>query len=370
MNSPGRSFAQEPQRTEALSHRPGRPAPRSDSIRPVPRDRAADLEAARRAVAAMRGNGYVPHRWLRGPHQMTVGGWALGLLATEPRSEIRRIPVRPGVEVLAKVSRQPGPAPALILIHGLEGSSDAGYMRGVGARALRAGFHVVRLNQRGCGGSWPLTDTPYHAGLTEDLAAAIEGLVAEGFEEVYAAGFSLGANQLLKYLGEVGERPPTALRAAVAVSVPIDLGAAADALHRPSNRGYEWSFVRSLTASYRRFHRRSPARFPPPPRVQSLRQFDDLVAGPSHGFAGADDYYARSSSGPWLASIRVPTLILQAEDDPMIPFGAFRAQSMGDHALLWATPRGGHVGFLAAGAERRWAEARVVEFVDRVRGVS
>jgi predicted alpha/beta-fold hydrolase len=259
-------------------------------------------------------------------------------------------------------------AATVIVAHGLEGSSSSKYALGSAIKAYQAGFNVVRINQRGCGDTFHLSPTPYHAGLTNDLRAIIDELVLnDGISSIYLVGFSLGGNQSLKLAGEYGDAPPPALRGVCAVSVPIDLSICADSLHWAENWLYEWNFLYSLYNSYRSRQKLHPDRYklPPASRVLTLRKFDDLITGPCNGFRDACDYYEKSSAAQFLKKIHIPTLIIQAKDDPFIPFAPFLATPMSDWVKLLATNEGGHVGYIGKDMpdeDRFWVENRAIEF--------
>ncbi len=264
---------------------------------------------------------------------------------------------------------QPRRRPTLVLLHGLEGSSDSGYMLGTAEKAYQAEFNVLRLNQRNCGGTEELTPSLYNSGLSCDIRTVLRELVEkDGLPELFAAGFSMGGNLVLKMAGELGAAAPAALSGVVAVSPSLDLAACADALGEPRNFIYEWHFVRGLKRRMRYKASLFPDRYPLDglEAVRSVRQFDDVITAKFCGFCDADDYYFRSSALRVIAEIRIPTLILTAQDDPMVPFGPFSDPALRNnrHINLTATPHGGHCAFLARekGDERFWAEARIVEF--------
>jgi predicted alpha/beta-fold hydrolase len=256
-------------------------------------------------------------------------------------------------------------------MHGLEGSSRSPYVLGTGQKAFRAGFNVVCMNMRNCGGTEHLSRTLYHSGLTGDIHRVVSEELAgrEGLKEIYVAGFSMSGNMVLQLAGGYGADSPAAPAGVVAVSPSIELSGCADLLERRSNTIYRWSFMRSLRRRVRRKSRLQPSAFDTRGlwRVRTLRQFDDRVTAPHGGFRDAADYYARTSSLKAIAQIRIPTLILHAADDPLIPAGPFRDPSIAanPNVLLVLTERGGHVGFIARegyNEDRRWAENRVVEF--------
>src|SRR5215469_11915252 len=177
---------------------------------------------------------FVPHPWLRNRHAMTIAAAFLRRRFPHLGAGVaREFEVEPGSRVLARCHWQPDPAqhPTIVLLHGLEGSCDANYIRGTGERAWRAGFNVVRLNQRNCGGSEHLTPTLYHSGLSQDIRTVVHELIhRDALPEIFAAGFSMGGNLVLKMAGEFADAPPPQLRAVVAVAPALDLAACADAL--------------------------------------------------------------------------------------------------------------------------------------------
>ena len=256
----------------------------------------------------------------------------------------------------------------LVLVHGLEGSSDSRYIQGLTMRAWNAGCNVVRMNMRNCGGTDALTPTLYHSGLSNDVGAVMEHYTRQfGLKRVALIGYSMGGNLVLKLAGELGAHGP--LRAVATVCPAIDLAVSSDALHAPGNRFYEWHFLRRLL---RRF-RTKAALFPhiytlngfgP---VRSLREFDDKIVARYCGFNDASDYYQRAASARVLDQIGVPTLILRALDDPFIRLTPeTRATILANPQITLAeTQHGGHCAFLstARGNEVHWAEATVMRYV-------
>jgi uncharacterized protein len=262
----------------------------------------------------------------------------------------------------------------LIVVHGLEGSTESQYMMGVARHALAAGMNVVLMNQRNCGGMDYYAPTLYNSGLSADVAAVARHVVEQDRVSRFAlAGFSMGGNLVLKLAGEWGSAGPAEFRAVAAVCPAMDLAASADALHEPANRIYEYYFLMQL---FRRL--RAKAKFFPDKfevgrfrGVSSLRLFDDRVTAYYCGFTGADDYYARASAANVVDRIAVPGLIIHAANDPFIrmPPTAL-ARVRGNANLTYVeTEDGGHCAFLGegdgAGDDGRWAEKEVVEFVKR-----
>lgn len=320
-----------------------------------------------------------PHPLFRSGHAQTLAAYLWPRRRTmrrrARRDEERLFEVEPRARVLVRCRWRPEPrsAPTLLLVHGLEGSSESPYMLGTAEKAHRAGFNALRMNLRTCGDTLHLTQTLYHSGLSQDIRAVVEELSArDGLREIFLAGFSLGGNQSLKLAGEAGGVVPESLRGVCAVSPSVDLAACADAIHLPSNWIYSQRFLRSLKRRLRAAAVRYPETFSAgaADSVRSIREFDSLVTAPHGGFSDADDYYARSSALQFIGSIRTPTLVVQAQDDPFVPFEAFRHPSFSSNpsVALLAPEHGGHVGFLSdeaapsAGGDRFWAENRVVDF--------
>ena len=286
-------------------------------------------------------------------------------------SSSRLFETEPGTKVRADCHWQEATRehPTLLLLHGLEGSSDSGYMLGTADKAFQAGFNVLRVNQRNCGGTEELTPTLYNSGLSCDMRAVVGELIErDGLPEVFAVGFSMGGNLVLKMAGEWRESAPRELRAVIGICPSCDLGACADAIGELRNRIYERHFVRRLKRRMIDKAKLFPEKYPLNglAKIRSVREFDDAITAKFCGFRDADDYYTRSSALSLLAEIRVPTLILAAQDDPMIPFRSFDAERLAANPLITVeAPRyGGHCAFIATKriGERFWAEARIVEF--------
>ncbi len=259
----------------------------------------------------------------------------------------------------------PASAPLAVLCHGLEGSAEATYMRGM-TRALNAsGCNALTWSYRGCGHLPNLLPRSYHSGATEDLAAVVQRALEESKGALFLVGFSLGGNLLLKYLGE--QAPPQRLRAAAAISAPVDLASSADALDlRRSNALYRLRFMRSLNRKAAAKARRFPKQVPQCDwaAIRSVRVFDDAFTAPLHGFTGADDYYARCSARPLLPKISVPALLLNALDDPLLAPPSYPQISDHPHLFIETPAHGGHVAFLDARRPlRSWTESRVPEFL-------
>lgn len=314
---------------------------------------------------------YLPPRWLRNGHVNTIYSFLRSRPVELPAGERHWLPVAEGVEILLQLQWRPEPAPALILLHGLEGSSEAGYMMTTAAKAWRRGWHVIRVNVRNCGESEQRCDVLYNSGLSGDVARVVDWALAQ--PQVVAAslcGFSMGGNLVLKYAGEAAAGHPPQLAAVVAVSPCLDLSPSADALHRKANWLYEQRFLLSLKARIRRKALRQPSLGLPLQRlsgIRSVRDFDDIITAPFTGYRDAEDYYQKASAARVIEQVRVPTLILHAEDDPFIVVTPESRQKIAANPSIWfvATPHGGHCAFMntpSAEEDLYWAENRAVEF--------
>jgi hypothetical protein len=318
---------------------------------------------------------FEPCRGLSSGHLQTIVGNFLPRPAFRLAAVSETVEVDPadGSRVLCHCHWQAEPKRAerltVVLVHGLEGSSDSRYIQGIAARAWEAGYNVVRMNMRTCGGTEMLTPTLYHSGLSGDVGVVVRHYAEEfGLKRVALVGYSMGGNMVLKLAGEWGNRAP--LCAVAAVCPAIDLAPGSDALHEPVNRLYEWKFLRSLMARYRRkaelFPRIYATRKAIGP-VRSIREFDNKIVARYWGFRDADDYYDRAGSARVVDKIAVPTLILRAEDDPFIRLlPETRSKMLANPYLnLVETPHGGHCAYLSrdAGNEIHWAEATVMRFL-------
>jgi len=316
----------------------------------------------------------VPRRGLRGGHIQTVASFFLPRRIPLLPAEKRLIEVEPGVQVLCHCHWQQDRENALtvIIVHGLEGSSESQYMLGIAAKGLAAGMNVVRMNQRNCGGTDELSPTLYHSGRSQDVGAVARDLIARDRVSRFAlVGFSMGGNLVLKLAGEWGREGPPQFRAVVAVCPSINLAASADALHLPANRLYEYYFMWQL-----RRHLRAKARLFPQifdtsrlRSVTTLREFDDKITAYYCGFEGASDYYQRSAAANVVDRIAVPSLILHAANDPFIRILPETRQKIlsNPNITFVETEDGGHCSFLGRpdGDDGRWAERQVVEFLRR-----
>ena len=319
---------------------------------------------------------FEPHPLFRGGHAQTLASfaWPRRFKLRSSGDEKRLFEVAPNSQVLAHCRWQADGAnhPTVVLWHGIEGSSDAVYMLATAQKAFRAGFNVVRMNLRNCGGTEHLTPTIYHGGLTEDLRKVVKELIeGDGLSRLFLIGFSLGGNMVLKLAGEYGEHSPKEIVAVCAISPSVDLDASGDAICQRSNWIYHQDFVRRLKSRIRLKGKLYPELYDISDLhlIRTIREFDDRFTSVAHGFANAADYYYKASALRVIDQIRVPTLIIHAQDDPFIPYAPLRDPSVGanPYILLVGPERGGHVAFVAAkpspaDLDRFWAENRVIEF--------
>jgi predicted alpha/beta-fold hydrolase len=332
--------------------------------------------AASKALAAWQST-FAPRRFLRNAHLQTLAGNFLPRKAVLPTPEDELIVVDPGHEgtppsrVLCHTHWQPEVGrDTVLLLHGLEGSSDSQYVRGNAARFYAAGWNVVRMNMRNCGGTEHECPTLYHSGLSGDVLAVLRHYQqTRGAERWSMVGYSMGGNLVLKLAGELAEDAAPLLCAVAGVSPVVDLAPSSDALHEPANRIYEWKFLRGLVQRYTYKCTLFPQIFDPGRSrgVRSLREFDDRVMSPYCGFTGAVDYYHRAASARVVDRIAVPTLVLHALDDPFIRMlPETRATLLANpYVHLIETEHGGHCAFLApaTGYDGYWAEKLLFDFL-------
>nr|WP_054649711.1 alpha/beta fold hydrolase [Salidesulfovibrio brasiliensis] len=255
-----------------------------------------------------------------------------------------------------------------VISHGLEGNSRRKYVAGAALALNRAGWDTVNLNFRGCSGEPNRLPRLYHSGVTDDLHTVLtHTLERGGYAEAGLVGFSMGGNQTLKYLGENPDLVPDEVRRAVVFSVPCHLSGAAEVMGRPANRVYMAYFLRGLREKVRE----KAARFPELDislhgldDIRTFEVYDDRYTAPLHGFDGAQDYYARSSSLQFLENVGVPTLLVNACDDPFLSASCYPERAARTNRnLLLETPRhGGHVGFVAFGGDLYWSDRRLAAF--------
>jgi uncharacterized protein len=259
----------------------------------------------------------------------------------------------------------------VVLVHGLEGSSSSQYVIGNTARALAAGFNVVRMNMRSCGGTDDICPTIYHSGRSGDVAAVFRSIVeVHKLESIALVGYSMGGNLILKFAGEVAAALPPQLKALVGVSPLMDLAVSSAALHELQNRVYEWHFLRNMIARVQRRMQLFPAIYGDAQtrKIRSMRLFDEHIVARYGGFADASDYYSKVASSQYADHLNVPTLILHSLDDPFIRLlPATREALIANPNVTYVeTQRGGHCAFLELpqnGDDGRWAERTLLRFL-------
>lgn len=358
-----------------MSVSPSGPADQADLTRKVrDEDRYADRPASSGKIRAA----FRPQRFIRGGHLQTFAAFFLPRRIELPQAEKRLIEVEPGIPVLCHCHWQANRRTlTLIVIHGLEGSSESQYMLGVARNALAAGMNVIRMNQRNCGGMDHCAPTLYNSSRSADVAAVARHVVEHDQVPAFVlAGFSMGGNLVLKLAGEWGDEAPSEFRGVVGVCPAINLAAGADALHEPANRIYEYYFLWQL---FRRFERKAKL-FPESfdvsrlRGVRTLREFDDRITAHYCGFLNADDYYERAGAANTLDRIARPALILHAANDPFVRIlPETREKIRANHNINFIEAEdGGHCAFVGErdgddAYDGRWAEREVVEFAKQFR---
>lgn len=322
---------------------------------------------------------FVPHPLLVSPHLMTI------LPTFIPRARMplhlpvgakNLIEVASGSSVLTYVHLQPNhkDRPTLLIVHGLEGSSESAQVVGLARKAMSQDMNVVRMNMRNCGGTLHLSNTLYNGGMSADVISVVRHIQKTfDLKDIYVAGFSLGGNIILKAAGELGEDAVGLFAGICAISPSIDLHASVESLNRGINKIYEIHFLRGLTSKIRKKSILFPDRFNADKLklVKTIKDFDDIYTAPDGGYGDADNYYTKASSINVIEKIRVPTLIIASKDDPIVPFESFLSDKLKTPFVTLLAPEwGGHSGFLGARSEatgrdrsdRFWAEHRVVAF--------
>ena len=321
---------------------------------------------------------YTPAWWVPGAHLQTLWGKLVRRVPDiTTRSERWATPDDDEIEIHRIDAPLDGDeaSPRLVVLHGLEGTIHSLYLRGMLRRAHTLGWAADALIFRGCNGEVNRVRRMYHSGETTDIDFVVRRLINEHpTQPIVLAGFSLGGNVLLKWLGEQGADLPEQVCAAAAVSVPYDLERGARNIEQGFSRVYTRHFLHTL----RRKAEAKLAQFPDLfdvaalARARTLYDFDDVVTAPVHGFANARDYYRRSSSLQYLSRIRIPTLLLSAYDDPFLPRDVLDDVVGVSHSSEWVTSEfwehGGHVGFVSGTSPldpHYYGEERVVEFLNR-----
>ena len=347
-------------------------------IRPRPPSDSPVTEPATRPEHQHAGQSYAAPQWLSSPHAQTVYA---ACFAPRPRVHFRRerwtTPDADFIDLdwLLEPTRTHALAqpPLVVLFHGLEGSSRSHYAQTVMAAVRDRGWRGAVVHFRGCSGTPNRRPRAYHSGDSSEIDWILRRLRAEVSGPIFAVGVSLGGNVLLKWLGETGTAARDCLAAACAVSAPLDLVAAGTALDLGFNRIYSWNFLRTLKRKSYAMLERHPGLFSSRELalVRTLRSFDDHVTAPLHGFADALDYWRRSSSKPWLGQIAVPTLVLNARDDPFLPADVLPAPGEVSRAVTLHFPAsGGHVGFVTGPfpGSLAWLPQRLLNFLEQATG--
>jgi uncharacterized protein len=302
---------------------------------------------------------------VKNPHLLTILGnfWPRKLDFSPYAYESKFYRTEPDVQVLVQTHTPANPVGELVMVHGLEGAGDAGYIRTLAHAALARGFIAHRFHMRTCGGTAHLCNTLYHAGLTSDLLAFLRATRPEHpMLPIFLVGFSLGGNVALKLAGELGDSARGVLAGVCSVSAPIDLAASARRLGERDNWLYEDRFVKRMRARLLATGRYTREQLAKP---KSIYAIDDQITAPSFGFGTADNYYATQSANQYLDAIRIPTLLIQAQDDTFIPFSSYNhpAFTRNPCLRLIAPEHGGHMGFLSRGASRFWVDRTIIEWI-------
>lgn len=317
---------------------------------------------------------FTPATLLHNQHLMTIvpGYWPRRALLAGIPIESRLFTTDPKTQLLGFCHWQPNRTgcQTLLLVHGLEGSSESHYMQGIAAKAYRAGMNVIRLNQRTCGGTERLTPTLYNSGLSQDYRAIVQELASlDRLTRIWLIGYSMGGNLVLKAAGELGSSE-AALAGAIAVCPNIDPTQCAKALEEPRNWLYHYHFLTKLKARMKRKAALFPGRWDLTEldRIHIISEFDDRYTAPDGGYASGPDYYDRAGSRHVLDKIAVPTTIVTAQDDPFIPYSMFSLAAIKRNPLirLTAPHYGGHCGFVQGARkneDRFWVENRIVESI-------
>jgi predicted alpha/beta-fold hydrolase len=328
---------------------------------------------------------FAPAKWMQNAHIQTLGAslpfWSPPRKFTEHEDRLR-IPLGKEEDgsLVARAwwqvpsGKNDEPKTAVILVHGVGGDSGSQYVVRAAVAMHRAGYHAVRANLRGAGEGISEAPTLYHAGLTEDLRVLVDFLLKDPrVRDVAIVGFSLGGNATLKLAGEWGDDHPERIRAMCAVSPPLDLILTSRWLEKRRSFPYRRYVLQKLIETGVTYSKLYPKRatfdLDRLKRAKLIRDYDDIVVAPMHGFADADDYYRQMSSGPFLPKIRMRTLLVHAEDDPMIPADTMHASLANvpkDLQVEW-TKHGGHVGFFGGFSEDSFvhthAMQRVLKFI-------
>jgi predicted alpha/beta-fold hydrolase len=301
----------------------------------------------------------------RSPHLQTIAAhfWHRPAASAEFQLERRLYRTEADTQVLVCSQRPHGTARGeLFMVHGLEGSGEAGYIRSLSAAALRAGFAAHRFHMRTCGGTERLCNTLYHAGLTSDLVNVLREFRSQGRAPAVLAGFSLGGNVVLKLAGELGNEARELIRGVCSVSAPLDLAACARRIAQPDNRLYEARFVRAMRKRLCATGRYQAHQFA---GLRTVLELDDRFTAPSFGFGNAENYYRTQSAIGYLSGLRVPALMIQAKDDTFVPFSIYQSPEVLENPWirLAVSDFGGHLGFIGRAPDRLWSDGVIMEWI-------
>ena len=313
--------------------------------------------------------------FFKNPHLATLAGNFWQRPQSEAHWPVEPVlyQTEPDVQILVHAQKPSGtPRTEVILVHGLEGSSDSGYARSMAYAALERGFATHRFNMRGCGGTEALSLMSYHAGQTSDLLHVLQERRRLSGAPVFVVGYSLGGNVALKLAGELGDAAHGLLAGVTSVSAPIDLAVSAASLNKRANFIYQNRFLDRLKDRIRRKNLLSPDVYTLEhlPKVNSIVDFDDYYTARLFGFGSAANYFRTQSSDQYLGRIRVPALLITAKDDPMVPFHSYDHLAFGQNPALRLIPveHGGHLGFISRTTPRFWLDGTILDWMERHAG--
>lgn len=310
-------------------------------------------------------NSYKPVRFLRGRHLETV---LPNLLRKVRQMEPKKEKINtPDGDFLQLDWYLKGSSSLAIISHGLEGNSDRPYMKGMAKIFSDHNIDALCWNYRGCGSQMNIKPRLYHSGATTDLDTVVKVAIENGYEQIVLIGFSLGGNITLKYVGEQGIKLSKQIKTAITFSVPLDLAAGSREISKPHNWMYAKRFLRNLKKKVRIKNQQFPQviKLNGLSEIKNLRDFDDIYTGPIHGFVGADDYYYQCSAMRFLKGINIPSLIVNAKNDPFLPAECYPFELIEQCSVVdFETPNhGGHVGFIELNKQGYyWSEKRALAF--------
>jgi uncharacterized protein len=311
-------------------------------------------------------NAYKPVKFLQGRHLETI---LPGLLRQPKRIEPTKEKIdTPDGDFLQLEWYLQGSSTLAILSHGLEGNGDKPYMKGMAKIFIDNRIDALCWNYRGCGSELNIKPKLYHSGATADLDTVVNAAINKGYEQIILIGFSLGGNLTLKYVGEEGSSLSPQIKTAIAFSVPLDLAAGSNEISKPHNWMYSRRFLRHLKMKIRLKNKQFPndIKLNGLDEINELKVFDNIYTGPIHGFNNADEYYAQCSAIRFLGGISIPTLIVNAKNDPFLPAECYPYELIDNYPnIRFETPdHGGHVGFMELNRQGYfWSEKRALSFV-------